>query len=50
MLFVHGTQNIPTPEQAARLLTDHGGPLYEIADPDGRPMYGLPVAPMVEAR
>ena len=50
MVFVHGTQNIPTPEQATRLLADHGGPLYEVADPDGRSMYGLPVAPMAEAR
>jgi hypothetical protein len=49
MVFVHGTHNIPTPEQAARLLANHGGPLYEIADPD-RSMYGLPVAPVAEAR
>ena len=50
MVFVHGTQNIPTPARAAQLLADHGGPLYEIANPDDRPMYGLPVAPMVETR
>ena len=46
MLFVHGTHNIPTPERAAELLTNHGGPLYEITDPDGCCTYGLPVAPV----
>jgi hypothetical protein len=50
MVFVHGTHNIPTPEKAAQLLANHGGPLYEIAAPGDRPMYGLPVAPSVETR
>jgi hypothetical protein len=46
MVFVHGTQNIPTPERATELLENYGGPLYEIAAPDDRSMYGLPVAPV----
>lgn len=45
MVFVHGTQNIPTPERAAKLLADHGGPLYEIKPLSDRSMYGLPIAP-----
>ncbi len=49
-VFVHGTENIPTPERAVKLLANHGGPLYEIADPSHHPMYGLPVAPVVEIR
>lgn len=44
MLFVLGTHNIPTPELAAELLADHGGPLYDVSEP-GRSIYGLPVAP-----
>ena len=47
MLFVHGTQNIPTPERAVELLADHGGPLYKIYAPDDRSMYGLPVVPII---
>ena len=49
MVFVHGTHNIPTPEQAAELLENHGGPLYKIAAPGDRPMYGLPIAPVMPA-
>lgn len=46
-VFVQGTQNIPTPERAAELVTYHGGPLYKIAAPGDRSMYGLPVAPVL---
>jgi hypothetical protein len=49
MVFVQGTHNIPTPERAARLLANHGGPLYEITAPDNRPMYGLPIAPVLSS-
>jgi hypothetical protein len=49
MVFVHGAQNIPTPERATELLANHGGPLYKITAPDDRPMYGLPMAPVVPA-
>ena len=47
MVFVHGTHNIPTPDRAAEMLTNHGGPLYQIANPGDCSMYGLPVAPVV---
>ena len=46
-VFVQGTHNIPTPERAAELVVNHGGPVYEITTADDRSMYGLPVAPMV---
>ncbi len=49
MVFVQGTHNIPTPERAAWLLANHGGPLYEITAPGDRPMYGLPIAPVMPA-
>ncbi len=47
MVFVHGTQNVPTPQRAAELLENHSGPLYEIASPGDRSIYGLPVAPVM---
>jgi hypothetical protein len=52
-VFVQGTHNIPTPERAAELVASYGGPVYEITAPGDRPMYGLPVVPVihtVEAR
>ncbi len=49
MVFVHGTHNIPTPQGAAELLANHGGPLHEVSATAERPIYGLPVAPMMPA-
>ncbi len=49
VVFVRGTQNIPTPEQAAKLLAHHGVPSYEITAPRNRPLYSLPVVPVIEA-
>ena len=46
MVFVQGTHNIPTPERAAELLANHGGPLYKVTAPEDRSMYGLPLAPV----
>ncbi len=49
MVFLQGTENIPTPAKAAQLLASYGGPLYEVIDLDERSMYGLPVVPVVNA-
>jgi hypothetical protein len=46
VVFIQGARNIPTPERAAKLLTDHGAS-SEIIAPREHPMYSLPVAPVV---
>ncbi len=43
LILVHRERNIPTPEQAARLLANHDGPIVKTAASD-RPIYNLPVA------
>jgi hypothetical protein len=49
VVFVRGAQNISTPEQATKLLAHHGVPSYEITAFRNRPLYSLPVVPVIEA-
>ena len=46
IVLVQGVRNIPTPERAAKLLADHGGS-SEITAPRDRPLYDLPMVPVV---
>ena len=48
VVFVQGVRNIPTPQQAVKLLADYGGP-SEITAPCDLPLYSLPVVPVVPA-
>jgi hypothetical protein len=45
VVFVRGTQNIPVPEEAARMLADYGWPLDGVSSARALPLYSLPVAP-----
>lgn len=47
VVFVRGTQNIPTPERAPHLLAEYGSSLGEIRTPRELPLYRLPVAPLM---
>ena len=49
VVFVQGVRNIPTPERAVTLLANYGAP-SEIIAPHNRPLYSLPVAPVVPVR
>jgi hypothetical protein len=50
VVFVRGAQNIPTPERAKVLLEHHGVPSYEVIAPHRRPLYSLPVVPVLAER
>lgn len=41
-VFVRGTENIPTPEEARSLLKDRGATLSRSSSPDDRVLYELP--------
>ena len=43
-------QNIPTPERAKVLLEHHGVPSYEVNALHRRPLYSLPVVPVLAER
>ena len=47
LVFIRGSHNVPTPEQAATLISVHGVPAARFPMPRHRPVYELPVAPMV---
>jgi len=47
VMFVRDAQNIPTPERAAKLLEHHGVSSYEMSAPHKRPLYSLPVMPVL---
>jgi hypothetical protein len=49
VVFVRDTKHIPTPEQTAILLEHHSVQLYELAAPRNRPLYSLPVLPVLAA-
>ncbi len=49
VVYVRGTENIPTPEKAAALLESHGAPVQTIGYPSERPLYELPLAPVLKA-
>ena len=46
VMLVQGERNIPTPEQAARLLANYGGPPGITATRE-RPIHNMPVAPVM---
>jgi hypothetical protein len=47
VVFVRDAQNIPTPERAPVLLAHHGAPSHEVIAPHRRPLYSLPVVPVL---
>ncbi len=48
VVFVRGTHNIPTPEQATRLLAAYGVASHEAEASRKRPTYSLPTVPVLE--
>ncbi|CAN5241001.1 hypothetical protein BH24ACT19_BH24ACT19_08380 [soil metagenome] len=49
VVYVRGTENIPAPERATALLESHGAPLRAVGSPCERPLYELPLAPVLKA-
>ena len=49
MVDVRGVENIPTPEKAGALLESYGAPVQAVPDPKERPLYELPLAPVLKA-
>ncbi len=49
MAYVRGTENIPTPEKAGALLESHGAPVQAARYSKERPLYELPLAPVLQA-
>ena len=49
MVYVRGVENIPTPEKSGALLESYGAPVKAVPNPKERPVYELPLAPVLKA-
>lgn len=49
IVYVRGVENIPTPEKAGALLDSYGTPVQAVPNPKERPLYELPLAPVLKA-
>jgi hypothetical protein len=49
VVYVRGVENIPTLEKAGTLLESYGAPVQAVPDPKERPVYELPLAPVLKA-